>query len=115
MTETCGACGREFTENPLRAVPCPTCGADPGSPCKRPSGWTCEIHVPRERLALAVTDYGPCPVNGGETGPEAARKLLSNGDVGDQTLGELGIERADLERVADGEWPIDVPEVNADA
>jgi hypothetical protein len=33
------------------AFACPTCRQPPGSPCRRPSGHNCAIHVPRVELA----------------------------------------------------------------
>jgi hypothetical protein len=35
-------------------IACPTCGAKPGHPCKRPSGYTVfggDFHAPRKKAA----------------------------------------------------------------
>lgn len=102
----CRSCGRELPDKPFRLAPCPNCDADVGSQCERPSGHRCRTHVPRERLVLALTDFGPCPENGGESGPEAAQKVLDSEYPLESTLAKVGLDVSDLEPVADGEWPL---------
>jgi hypothetical protein len=102
MTADCRACGKTWSRHPAKEVPCPNCNAAIGSPCRRPSDHPCSIHVARERLALAVTDFDPCPANGGETVPTAARKLLAGNDSLTSALEELDLTRADLQHVATG-------------
>lgn len=53
----CEWCGGEVSEDEgpcPRSFACPSCGAKPGSPCRRPSGHNCDMHV--GRLALAGLD-----------------------------------------------------------
>jgi hypothetical protein len=102
MTAHCRACGKTWARHPATEVPCPNCNAAIGSPCRRPSDHPCSIHVARERLALAVTDYDPCPANGGETVPMAARNLLAGDDSLTSALEELDRTRVDLQQVATG-------------
>lgn len=103
MTVRCRTCGRQFPRDPAKEVPCPQCGADVGSPCRRPSEHRCSIHYSRDRLALAVTDYGPCPEGGGETPHEAARKLLDDDQSLTSALEKMDLSREDLRRIALGE------------
>lgn len=47
--------------HPARAVACPTCGAKPGSPCKRPSGhavFAGGVHAGRA-VAAAISQGHP--------------------------------------------------------
>lgn len=66
----CARCQRQWRRDPALEVPCPSCGADVGQRCKRPSGhdaWA--MHPERDRRALREVDgYEPCPAN-----PEAER------------------------------------------
>lgn len=55
----CLECGETWEENPARKVKCPTCGAAVGSPCKRPSGWTCSPHAARYQAAVSAV----CPLD----------------------------------------------------
>lgn len=52
--EWCGGIVDDGAPPCPRSFACPSCGAPPGSPCKRPSGHACQIHV--GRLALAGLD-----------------------------------------------------------
>lgn len=106
MTVHCRTCGREFPRDPAKEVPCPQCGADVGSSCRRPSEHRCSIHHARDRLALALTDYGPCPEGEGETPAQAARALLDADLSVASALAALDETRADLEQVATGEHPV---------
>lgn len=60
MTGNCLECGESWDENPARKVECPTCDADVGSPCRRPSGWECSPHAPRWDAAVDAL----CPLDG---------------------------------------------------
>lgn len=64
----CRQCGREFDRDPALEVECPKCNAEPGSPCRRPSGHPVNmntnlhgIHADRDRKALREGVYEPCP------------------------------------------------------
>lgn len=100
MTVHCQTCGRRFPRDPAREVPCPECGADVGSPCRRPSEHRCKLHLSRDRLALVVTDYGPCPEGDGESSGEAARKLLDDDLSLASALEKLDYSREDLVEIA---------------
>ena len=102
MTVTCDACGETWPRHPAKEVPCPTCNATIGSPCRRPSDHPCTIHVARDRLALATTEYDPCPTNGGETIPTAARTLLDSDYSLTTGLEQLDLTRSDLQQIATG-------------
>jgi hypothetical protein len=102
MTVSCHDCGTTWPRHPATEVPCPHCNAAIGSPCRRPSGHPCSIHVARDRLALTVTGYMPCPTNGGETASMAAQHLLIENDSLTNALTQLDLTRADLQRVAQG-------------
>jgi len=54
-----------------------------------------------------VTDFVPCPENGGETGPEAARNLLEGEIQVASALEKMDLSFDDLRQVAQGEWPLD--------
>ena len=59
---TCKLCGEEWKRDPALEVVCPSCSAPIGARCRRPSGHSCPIHAPRDRLALDLIDsYTPCP------------------------------------------------------
>lgn len=58
----CNACGQTWPRDPALEVPCPTCHAPVGGPCRRPSGHACALHADRDRLAMAQGVLTPCPV-----------------------------------------------------
>jgi hypothetical protein len=102
MTVQCRSCNETWSRHPAKEVPCPTCNAAIGGPCRRPSDHLCTIHVARDRLALAVTDYNSCPTGGGETVSTAARNLLAADGSLTNSLDQLDLTRADLQEVAQG-------------
>lgn len=102
MTFHCHDCGETWPWHPAKEVPCLTCNAAIGSPCRRPSDHPCDIHVARDRLALAVTAYDPCPTGGGETVPTAARNLLAGDGSLTNALDQLDLTRAALQNIAQG-------------
>lgn len=58
---TCRACGQHFPDDPARMVACPSCGANSGADCTRPSGHRRpKPHRSRDRLALATGITPPC-------------------------------------------------------
>lgn len=62
MGVTCRDCGKEWDQDPALEVSCPSCSAEIGQRCKRPSGHKCRIHTERDRRALEeVYDYSKCP------------------------------------------------------
>lgn len=61
MTVRCHSCGQEWPRDPALEVPCPTCRAPIGSPCKRPSGHSCSLHAARDHAAMAAAKLERCP------------------------------------------------------
>ena len=60
----CSACGQEWAVWPVVWAPCPNCRVQPGQQCVRPSGhaqWNCDLHVDREREAMAMGLLERCP------------------------------------------------------
>lgn len=86
---SCGSCGRRFPGDPVLEVECPTCGAEKGEKCKRPSGWSGNFthpHGDRDSLALAKGITPPCPqADDPDTPEEMADKLGVECEVDDQT------------------------------
>ena len=68
----CQQCGRCWPRDPALEVVCPTCDAQVGHICRRPSGHELfgidRVHIPRDQLALDQGKFGPCA---GQHGPEA--------------------------------------------
>lgn len=72
-TCTHDGCPKSFDHDPALEVTCPTCDAEPGDLCRRPSGhavWNADwpglpkgIHPDRDREALRQGAYGSCPLN----------------------------------------------------
>lgn len=62
-------CGMSWPKDPVMTVRCPTCGAEPGRPCRQPSGhgtWNVfgRFHASRDIHADQSGAYGPedhCP------------------------------------------------------
>lgn len=54
----CEWCGGLITDGSTcpRSLECPSCHAQPGGPCRRPSGHNCDIHVDRIKAAQAIDD-----------------------------------------------------------
>lgn len=66
----CASCGQGWEKHPATVVPCPSCQAPAGSPCRRPSGhYASTPHVDRERHALKEGLLELCP-----EGPTARAK-----------------------------------------
>lgn len=66
---------RDPENEAAKQVPCPECGADPGAPCRRPSGWsTPEAHADRRAAARreAVLDAADGAANSGPAGAPGA-------------------------------------------
>ncbi len=62
MTVQCSTCGQHWERDPALEVACPSCGADVGSQCRRPSGHPCAVHAGRDKRALReVAGYEQCP------------------------------------------------------
>ena len=67
MTVHCRNCGQEWEADPRLAVPCPSCPADAGDPCRRPSEHRCAVHVEREQTAIDAGEFSAtCPAISGE-------------------------------------------------
>jgi len=67
MTVSCNrqACDRTWPRDPVLEIECPSCGADVGTKCKRPSGHGGNFvhpHAARDRRAVAEGHYGNCPL-----------------------------------------------------
>ncbi len=96
MTVSCNrqACDRTWPRDPVLEVRCPTCGADIGTKCKRPSGHGGNFvhpHAVRDRLAVADGHYGHCPLGicaesladmPGETATGASKGATANTKTG---------------------------------
>lgn len=68
MTLHCNVpgCTRTWTRDPCLDVACPSCRAEPGHPCRQPSGhntWNAwgRFHPQRDLEADRAGSYGPCP------------------------------------------------------
>lgn len=62
-------CSKSWDRDPMVEVECPTCEAEPGELCRRPSGhivWTKKypkgVHASRDMAALKAGAYGTCPL-----------------------------------------------------
>ena len=72
MGASCNHCNQEWDRDPALEVACPSCSANVGQKCERPSGHKCRIHANRDRLALEeVCDYNKCPAAEGSGRPLA--------------------------------------------
>lgn len=61
MSVTCRRCGLTWPRDPAKEVPCPTCHAKAGAPCKRPSGHrAADVHAARDRAAMLAGFYMHC-------------------------------------------------------
>lgn len=58
---SCNRCGQTWLRDPALEVECPQCRAPIGSPCKRPSGHGCELHMSRDQAALDAGLFQRCP------------------------------------------------------
>ena len=75
MGVSCNHCGQEWDSDPALKVACPSCSADVGQKCQRPSGHKCRIHSDRDRLALEeVCGYNKCPAAKASGRPVASSK-----------------------------------------
>ena len=57
-------CDRSWPRDPVLEVPCPTCQAEVGQVCRRPSGhptWQGTPHADRDIAADRGGHYGVCP------------------------------------------------------
>lgn len=58
----CELCGEEWPRDPALEVECPTCKAEVGRWCRRPSGHRAmSLHADRDRRAMAEGKLKPCP------------------------------------------------------
>ena len=68
MIFSCDRCSETWPDHPVTRAPCPVCRVGVGRWCLRPSGHrAAELHVDRERAALASGVLQKCP------GPSRAR------------------------------------------
>ena len=89
MGVTCKNCGKEWERDPALEVACPSCSAEVGQQCRRPSGHPCRIHAKRDRRALEeVCDYSTCPAAAGPGRPmrSASNEPSHNGETHQTTL-----------------------------
>ena len=102
---TCRTCNRTMPGDPVLEVTCPSCGAEPGTKCSRPSehsGSFVHPHAKRDRLALATGVTPPCPEGMDPMTPEEA-------------AADLGIEcKVDETDPFDYQWPWFVDGVTGD-
>ena len=99
MAVTCRNCGQEWERDPAVEVACPTCTAEVGQNCQRPSGHPCRIHAERDRRALEeVCDYSVCPASDAPGRPvwSAAGEQTHNGETRQATLFLIAIDRSSL-------------------
>lgn len=62
MGAKCRNCGKEWDRDPALEVACPSCPAEVGQKCERPSEHKCRIHTKRDQRALEeVCGYSKCP------------------------------------------------------
>ena len=83
---TCHACGEQWPRHPALEVPCPTCQADVGKACHKPSGharWDYEgPHVPREQRAVDEGFMSICTASrGAEPTDSSAREPAAPGPL----------------------------------
>jgi len=61
----CSICGQGWKQDPALMVTCPTCRAEPGRQCVRPSGHVLfgkGVHNARDIKAMEIIPgYGKCP------------------------------------------------------
>lgn len=97
MTTHCqkDGCPRTWDRDPAVEVACPTCSADVGVKCRRPSGHGGNFvhpHAKRDLLALEEGHYGECP--SGRCSQSLAEVGVSKKEepapAGQLTLGEVG-------------------------
>jgi hypothetical protein len=93
MGATCRNCGKEWDRDPALEVDCPTCSAEAGQQCERPSGHKCRVHTKRDERALEeVCDYSKCPATSAPGRPAAGsssdpkRNETTNGTTRQTTL-----------------------------
>jgi predicted RNA-binding Zn-ribbon protein involved in translation (DUF1610 family) len=75
----CGTCKRDLPGDPVLEFECPSCGAEKGEKCSRPSGHSGNFvhpHGDRDRLALAKGITPPCPEGMDPMTPEEAAEAL---------------------------------------
>lgn len=59
MPVTCNNCGEEWPRDPVLEVECPTCSADVGEKCSRPSGHSGNfVHPHASRDKRAAQEHG---------------------------------------------------------
>lgn len=89
MGVSCNHCDQEWDSDPARQVACPSCSADVGQQCERPSGHKCRIHADRDRLALEeICDYNRCPA-----AKDSGRPVASAGSASTQDESSTGNTR----------------------
>lgn len=82
-------CQRTWDRDPCREVECPTCGANVGARCQRPSGHSgnfVSFHKARDLKALEEGHYGECPSG---RCPETLEEL-NDGDPDQADLSSFG-------------------------
>jgi hypothetical protein len=95
-------CNREWDRDPALEVDCPTCQAEAGTLCRRPSGhtvWNSDWNLPKgihpDRDAKALDDgcYGECPLGKcpeslEELSPESPYKNVEETETNQKAIGD---------------------------
>jgi hypothetical protein len=88
MTASCNHCDEEWERDPALEVACPSCAAEKGQRCRRPSGHRCRIHAKRDWRALEeVCSYSTCPAANAPGRPvRSTSKGTDDGETQQTTL-----------------------------
>jgi len=83
MAVQCSACKQSWPRDPALEVKCPSCPAEIGQHCVRPSGHNLfgnTFHTERDKLAMkTIPDYGLCP--NASTTKKLSAKAPANGNL----------------------------------
>lgn len=102
MGISCTNCGTEWERDPALEVACPSCAAEVGQRCRRPSGHPVNmgtqlrgIHAAREQHALGDGILEPCPANASTGFSETASKNTNLDQQRDEQTADESRKRTD--------------------